>query len=146
MYSKMLCVVLGIMNITQLNRDERVYPESLVSFLGSDAPRTIWALGNRLILNDKKVGFFCSSKCPGDVIIKTYDLAKKWRDDGVTVIGGFHSPMEQGCLTLLLRGKQSVIVCPARSMEDMRLKAEYEAPLAKSRLLSLALFPEKKSA
>ena len=135
--------MLGIMNITQLNRDERVYPESLVSFLGSDAPRTIWALGNRLILNNKKVGFFCSSKCPGDVIIKTYDLAKKWRDDGVTVIGGFHSPMEQECLTLLLRGKQSVIVCPARSIENMRLKAEYKTPLAESRLLFLSPFPGK---
>lgn len=131
------------MNITQINRDERVYPESLVSFLGSDAPRTIWALGNPEILNNKKVGFFCSAKCPGDLIIKTYDLAKKWRDDGVTVIGGFHSPMEQECLTILLRGKQSVIVCPARSIENMRLKAEYKTPLAESRLLFLAPFPKK---
>jgi len=131
------------MNITQIKNNERVYPESLVSFLGSDAPRTIWALGNREILNNKKVGFFCSSKCPGDLIIKTYDLAKKWQDDGVTVIGGFHSPMEQECLTILLRGKQSVIVCPARGIENMRLKADYKTPLAESRLLYLSPFPGK---
>lgn len=131
------------MNITQLNRDERVYPESLVSFLGTGAPRTIWALGNREILNNKKIGFFCSAKCPGDLIIKTCDLAKKWRDDGVTVISGFHSPMEQECLTILLRGNQSVIVCPARGIENMRLKAEYKTPLAESRLLFLSPFPGK---
>jgi predicted Rossmann fold nucleotide-binding protein DprA/Smf involved in DNA uptake len=131
------------MNITQIHRDERDYPKSLVSFLGSDAPRTIWALGNREILNHQKVGFFCSSKCPGDLIIKTYDLAKKWRDDEVTVIGGFHSPMEQECLTILLRGKQSVIVCPARGIENMRLKAEYKTPLAENRLLFLSPFPRK---
>lgn len=131
------------MNIIQINRDEQVYPDSLVRFLGSDAPRTIWALGNREILNNKKVGFFCSSKCPGDLIIKTYDLAKKWRDDGVTIIGGFHSPMEQECLTILLRGKQSVIVCPARSIENMRLKADYKTPLAEGRLLFLSPFPGK---
>jgi predicted Rossmann fold nucleotide-binding protein DprA/Smf involved in DNA uptake len=131
------------MNITQINRDERVYPKSLVSFLGSDAPRTIWALGNRELLNNKKVGFFCSSKCPGDIIIKTYDLVKKWRNEGITVIGGFHSPMEQECLTILLRGKQSVIVCPARGIENMRLKAEYKTPLAESRLLFLSPFPGK---
>ena len=132
------------MNITQINRDERVYPESIVSFLGSDAPRTIWALGNREILNNKKVGFFCSSKCPGDIIIKTYDLAKKWRDDGVTVIGGFHSPMEQECLSLLLRGAQPVILCPAKSIEGMRVKEEYGKPLDKGRLLILSPFAKKK--
>ena len=131
------------MNVTQINRDEQVYPESLASFLGSSAPRTIWALGNLEILNNKKVGFFCSSKCPGDVIIKTYDLAKKWRDDGVTVIGGFHSPMEQECLSILLRGKQSVIICPARAIENMRLKSDYKTPLAEGRLLFLSPFPEK---
>lgn len=131
------------MNITQLSRDERVYPESLVRFLGSAAPRTIWALGNSEILNNKKVGFFCSSKCPGDLIIKICDLAKKWRDDGVTVIGGFHSPMEQECLSILLRGKQPVIVCPARSIETMRLKAGHKTALAERRLLFLSPFPAK---
>ncbi len=131
------------MNITLLNRDERVYPESLVSFLGTGSPRTIWALGNREILNNKKIGFFCSAKCPGDLIIKTCDLAKRWRDDGVTIIGGFHSPMEQECLSILLRGKQPVIVCPARGIENMRLKAEYKTPLAEGRLLFLSPFPEK---
>ncbi len=131
------------METTQINRDERVYPVSLVSFLGSNAPRTIWALGNREILNNKKVGFFCSSKCPGDLVIKTYDLAKKWLNEGVTVIGGFHSPMEQECLSILLRGKQSIIVCPARSIENMRLKAEYKTPLVEGRLLFLSPFPGK---
>lgn len=131
------------MNIAQIHRDERDYPKSLASFLGSNAPRTIWALGNREILNNKKVGFFCSSKCPGDLIIKTYDLAKKWRNEGVTVIGGFHSPMEQECLTILLRGKQSVIVCPARGIENMRLKADYKTSLAEGRLLFLSPFPKK---
>lgn len=131
------------MNITQINRDERVYPESIVGFLGNCAPGTIWALGNFDILKNRKTGFFCSSKCPGDLIIKTYDLAKKWRDDGVTVIGGFHSPMEQECLTILLRGKQPVIVCPARSIDKMRLKTEYKTPLAESRLLFLSPFPAK---
>ena len=99
--------------------------------------------GNLDILKEKKAAFFCSSKCPGDLIIKTYDLAKKWRNEGITVIGGFHSPMEQECLSILLRGRQPVIVCPARSIETMRLKAEYRTPLAESRLLFLSAFPEK---
>ena len=131
------------MNITQINNNEQVYPESLIRFLGSSAPRAIWALGNPEIMNNKKVGFFCSSKCPGDLIIKTYDLAKKWRDDGVTVIGGFHSPIEQECLTILLRGKQPVIVCPARSIEGMRIKEEYKKPLEEDRLLLVSALDKK---
>ena len=51
--------------------------------------------------------------------------------------------MEQECLSILLRGRQPVIVCPARSIETMRLKAEYRTPLAESRLLFLSAFPEK---
>lgn len=124
-------------------RDDR-YPIALKHYLGNGAPGTIWALGNFDILKNRKTGFFCSSKCPGDLIIKTYDLAKKWRDDGVTVIGGFHSPMEQECLNILLRGKQPVIICPARSIEGMRVKEKYGKPLNEGRLLIVSPFAKKK--
>ncbi len=129
--------------IILIDQNDERYPANLDRYLGSEAPGTIRALGNIAILKNRKIGIFCSSKCPGDLIIKTYDIAKKWRDDGVTVIGGFHSPMEQECLTILLRGKQPVIVCPARGIENMRLKAEYKTPLAESRLLFLSPFPTK---
>jgi len=127
--------------IILIDQNDERYPANLDRYLGSEAPGTIRALGNIDILKNRKMGIFCSSRCPGDLIIKTYDLSKKWRDDGVTVIGGFHSPMEQECLTILLRGKQPVIICPARSVETMRLKAEYKTPLAENRLLFLSQFP-----
>lgn len=44
----------------------------------------------------------CSIKCPGNVILKTYDLAGALCDAGVPVIGGFHAPMEKECLDILL--------------------------------------------
>ena len=31
---------------------------------------------------------------------------------GVPMIGGFHTPMEQECLEVLLRGQQPVVICP----------------------------------
>jgi predicted Rossmann fold nucleotide-binding protein DprA/Smf involved in DNA uptake len=71
------------------------FPEGLKKHFAGHTPERIATLGNLDILKETKTAFFCSSKCPGDLIIKTFDLAKKWRDDGVTVIGGFHSPMEQ---------------------------------------------------
>ena len=56
------------------------------------------------------------------------------------MIGGFHSPMEKECLTLLLRGTQPVIVCPGRAIDDMRLPGSWKQPLAENRLLILSPF------
>ena len=60
----------------------------------------------------------------------------------MTVIGGFHSPMERECLTILLRGAQPVIVCSARSINNMRINKEYKKPLEDGRLLFLSPFDE----
>ena len=68
----------------------------------------LWFIGNPDILKRPLVGLFCSIRCPGSVILRTYDLARALRDAGVPVIGGFHSPMEKECLDLLLRGRQPV--------------------------------------
>jgi predicted Rossmann fold nucleotide-binding protein DprA/Smf involved in DNA uptake len=100
-----------------------------------------WAWGNVDLLNRRALALFCSVRCPGNLILRTYDLVRDLRDRGVTVIGGFHSPMERECLTLLLRGEQPIIICPARSLEGMRLPPAWRQPLDAGRLLLLSLFP-----
>ena len=119
------------------------YPTSILRHLGQDAPSCITALGNLDILQRKTVALFCSIKCPGDVIVRTYDLARVLRDAGVTVIGGFHTPMEQECLALLLRGSQPLIVCPARGIGTMRIPVPWREPIAEGRLLLLSPFDDK---
>jgi predicted Rossmann fold nucleotide-binding protein DprA/Smf involved in DNA uptake len=99
------------------------------------------ALGSRELLGNVKLGLFCSVRCPGKLIVHTYDLVRDLRDAGVTLVGGFHSPMEQECLQLVLRGGSPVIVCPARSVHDMRLRPEWKAPLQAGRLLLISPFP-----
>lgn len=131
------------MNGHRTFREDLHYPSALRLFLGDRAPKTLTALGNLDILRRKKLALFCSVKCPGNLILQTYDLARALRDAGVTVIGGFHSPMEKECLALLLRGTQPVIVCPARGIERLRLPADWKAPLAEGRLLLLSPFGEK---
>ncbi len=131
------------MNLTRISKNDARYPPALGHYLGNSAPGEVAALGNLEILNNKKTALFCSSKCPCDLIIKTSDLTKKWRDEGVTVISGFHSPVEQECLTVLLQGRQPVILCPARSIEGMRVKKGQLKPLEAGRLLILSPFPQK---
>jgi predicted Rossmann fold nucleotide-binding protein DprA/Smf involved in DNA uptake len=97
--------------------------------------------GRREVLDNVKLGLFCSIRCPGKLVVRTYDLVRDLRDAGVTLVGGFHSPMEQECLRLVLRGGSPVIVCPARSVADMRLQPEWKAPVQAGRLLLISTFP-----
>src|SRR5216117_1807104 len=116
-----------------IGQHEALYPPALRFHLSDRAPTTITARGNLDILLGKvrapKVALFCSVQCSSAIILQTYALARALRDAGVTVISGFHSPMEKECLILLLRGTQPVIVCPARSIEAMRLPADWKVAL-----------------
>jgi predicted Rossmann fold nucleotide-binding protein DprA/Smf involved in DNA uptake len=62
------------------------------------------------------------------------------RDEGATVISGFHSPIEKECLRILLRGKQPIIVCPARAIETMRIPTECRAAFEAGRILFVSPF------
>ena len=81
-------------------------------------------------------------RCPGDAILKTYDLARALRSVDVTLIGGFQSPIEKDFLDLVLRGPSSVVVCPARGLGTMRIPKGWKNPLAEGRLLLLSFFDD----
>jgi len=128
---------------TMVRRDDEHYPVSLVRLLGDKAPPAIFARGDLGVLRHKRIALFCSVQCPGERIIQAYDLARQLRDTGKTVVSGFHSPMEKECLTLLLRGEQPIIICPARGLEHMRLPADWKKAIAAGRLLLLSPLPSK---
>ena len=130
------------MDTINLKKNDPDYPSTLQQHLGKDAPGTITAIGNLDILSHNSTSLFCSAKCQGNLIVKTYDIAQILRDAGMTVISGFHSPMERECLTILLRGTQPVIICPARSINNMRINKKYKKSLKDGRLLFLSPFDE----
>jgi hypothetical protein len=103
----------------------------------------VWVAGPLDILAGDKTGFFCSSQCPGGVVLKVFDVIAAMRDEGRTVIGGFHSPMEWECLGILLRGRQPVIWVPARSIVGMHLKPEVQPAFSGGRLLIVSPFEPK---
>ncbi|MGB3292343.1 MAG: DNA-processing protein DprA [Phormidesmis sp.] len=116
------------------------YPKALQSYWAGKSAQPISAIGNPKLLQNKALALFCSVKCPGDLILKTYDLARSLRDTETAIVSGFHSPMEKECLLLLLRGTQPVIHCPARSLEKMRLLKEHQKAVERDRLLILSPF------
>ncbi len=107
--------------------------------LGQDAPGQLTTIGNLDLLALPKTGLFCSARCPGHVILSAYDQAARWRDAGRCITSGFHSPVEQECLRILLRGTPPIILCPARALPQ-RIPAEWQTPLAEGRLLILSGF------
>jgi predicted Rossmann fold nucleotide-binding protein DprA/Smf involved in DNA uptake len=115
------------------------YPARLRERMGTDAPPGLTALGNLDLLALQKIALFCSARCPGEVILTSYDQAAKWRDAERCVISGFHSPVEKECLQILLRGTQPIIICPARALPQ-RVPKDWKTALAAGRLLILSAF------
>ncbi len=108
--------------------------------LDRDAPVRLWAIGSLDLLNVPKTALFCSKTCPGDAILAAMDQAQKWRDQGRCIISGFHSPIERECLQILLRGVQPIIICPARSLDRMRIPVEWREGIGAGRILLLSPF------
>lgn len=91
-----------------------------------------------------KLALLCSVKCPGKLILETYDLCQRLRERGVTVISGFHSPMEQECLRILLRSPHPVIWCLARGMlrQIPAKPVDCRPAVTEGRLLVISPFPD----
>jgi predicted Rossmann fold nucleotide-binding protein DprA/Smf involved in DNA uptake len=119
------------------------WPEKLSVRLGKTAPRKLYLIGSVNLLALRKTALFCSARVPGNIILRAHDVARQLRDHGVTVISGFHSPIEKDCLGILLRGKQPVIICLARAMEKIRLPPDWRTALAANRLLILSPFQKQ---
>ncbi len=127
----------------QIHKNDDHYPVQLVRRLGKTAPASITAAGNLNILKFPGIGLICSIQCPGSIIVQTFDVIRRLRDEKMVLIGGFHSPMERECLDILLRGSQPVILCPARSLRNLRMGKAARKALAEGRLLVLTIFDDE---
>jgi predicted Rossmann fold nucleotide-binding protein DprA/Smf involved in DNA uptake len=134
-------------DLSYLTSTDAAYPQALRRYLSGEAPATLTAQGNLHILSPQQqrplFALFCSIQCPPALILQTYELARALRDAGVTVISGFHSPMEKECLAILLEGTQPVILCPARSLDTLHIRPIWKAALKQGRLLLLSPFTEE---
>jgi predicted Rossmann fold nucleotide-binding protein DprA/Smf involved in DNA uptake len=128
-----------------IERCGRHYPSRLVERLGAEAPPALQAIGSVTLLAARRTALFCSARTPGEAILRAHDAARRMRDEGVTVVSGFQSPIEKECLRILLRGKQPIIVCPARAIEGMRIPTDCRPAFEAGRLLFLSPFAKQPS-
>src|SRR5690554_1766821 len=81
--------------IRDLRPDAFDYPPVLRRCRTAKGAPLVVFKGNLSILDKPLMGFFCSVRSPGDVILKTFDLARNLRNADIVIIGGFQSPMER---------------------------------------------------
>ena len=99
-------------------------------------------IGNEELRGVQWTAFFCSVRCPVNLILKAYDLAQRWRAENQPVIGGFHSPVEKEVLKIMLRSTVPVCIVLARSLPK-RIPAEFRRRLDEGRLLLVSPFDAK---
>jgi hypothetical protein len=104
-----------------ISQGERTYPDLLIRRLGADSPKSISVVGASKALSAPMTAFLCSKGTPGATILKAFDQAAAWRDAERCVISGFHSPLEQQCLDILLRGTQPIVKAVARAIGAPKL-------------------------
>lgn len=130
------------MNAITFTPADSGYPPMLQARLGNSAPKVLTVLGNRDLLTLPKTSFFCSTQYPGNVVLAAYDAAAFWRDSGRCIISGFHSPIEQECLQILLRGTQPIIICPGRAVAFSHIPVNCKPAFMAGRILFLSPFPK----
>jgi predicted Rossmann fold nucleotide-binding protein DprA/Smf involved in DNA uptake len=120
--------------------DAAAYPTALKQGFTHKPMPSLYAIGNLNLLHAPTIALFCSIQCPGDLILKTYELAQTLRERGIATISGFHSPIEKDCQKILLQGTQPIIHCLARSLHNIRFSTAEQAAIQADRLLLLSPF------
>jgi predicted Rossmann fold nucleotide-binding protein DprA/Smf involved in DNA uptake len=100
----------------------------------------LYYIGNIEIIQLTLTALFCSFKCPGDAILKAYDITLDLGNKGTPLISGFHTPVEKDMLDILLKGRGPIVICPPRGLEGMRIPVKFRKPLTEGRLLLLSPF------
>lgn len=88
------------------------------------------------------LALLCSVRCPGKLILAAYDLMRTLTRARVSVIGGFHSPMEQECLRILLQSPNRIVWCLARG-KLARTPVNLQKPVTEGRLQIIAPFSKE---
>lgn len=92
-------------------------------------------LGNISLLDQKKIGYFASSKIASLSVLPTLDWATEIaKQDDIAIMSGFHSKMEREVLDILLRGRCGIICVLARPIYKV-IPEKYRNAYAQDRLL-----------
>ncbi len=93
------------------------------------------------LLQGPLTAFFASRQCPGTAIRAStqWALHHARAQNRSAVVGGFHSPLEQSLLRLMLEAGSPVVLVLARPVETATLKREWQGALSTGRMAVVSL-------
>ena len=91
-------------------------------------------VGAAHLLSQPLTAFFASRRCPGAAIHAGTDWVLTQARAKLAVVSGFHSPLEQSALKLLLQAKSPVAAVIARPLVGARLDHDWLTAIAERRM------------
>ena len=101
---------------TEIPENSTLYPAGLDQFF-EIIPSKLWCIGEPQILNGELLGIISSRSIPPDLALKIAELLKQFTSLEGTFISGWHSPLEEEALNILLSKQARIIICLAKSLE-----------------------------
>ena len=91
---------------------------------------TLSGAGCQTLLSLSLSAFFSSRQCPGTAIRAAMDWAVAQIKMNNVVISGFHSPLEQSVLKVLIQARSPAVVVLARPVEVAKLPSAWTEPIS----------------
>ncbi len=108
---------------------------------GRELPRLV---GDSSLLEDQSVALLTSVQVPPDLVLPILDLAVELGSRGVTIAGGFQTPLERAVFDLLLKRNQRIIVVLARTLRRFRVPTGWGRRIEDGRLLLVSATDERR--
>lgn len=99
---------------------------------------SLTGIGNPDLLDLPMTAFFASRQCPGTAIRAAIDWALQQARAKTVVISGFHSPLEQSVLKILIQADCPVVAVLARAVTGAKLPSDWTGALKRGRMAVLS--------
>ncbi|MBI2089044.1 MAG: DNA-processing protein DprA [Deltaproteobacteria bacterium] len=112
-------------------------PEGIDSFF-TRKPGKLWCVGDPVILKSKLLGIVSARNIDPELALRTSELLRQLaRVDNLSFIGGWHSPLEEEALRILLVHRVRVIFCLPKDLRRFVPSSEVRNRIRDGRLLLL---------
>lgn len=98
------------------------------------ATHILTGIGSCELLDLPMTAFFASRQCPGAAIRAAMEWALQQARLKTVVVSGFHSPLEQSVLKVLIQARSPVVAILARPVSSAKLPPAWAEPLAQGRM------------
>ena len=105
----------------------------------TQAKHNLTGIGNPGLLDLPMTAFFASRQCPGTAIRAATDWALQQARAKAVVGSGFHAPLEQSVLKVLIQARSPVVVVVARPIEGAKLPPGWVEPLAQGLMAAVSV-------